>query len=484
MLRRSSTFPLALTLLIGQGLLNGCAVNPATGDADIVLMSEGKEISIGEEMHQELKDKGQFYDDVELQSYVDKIGQRLVAASDRPDLTFTFTVIDSPDINAFAIPGGYIYINRGLLAYLDSEAELAGVLAHEIGHVTGRHAVRQHRDKLTNSILSGMTYILTGSGDVADATKRVGTELVAGYGREMELEADATGAKYMHQAGYDTDALLEVIGVLKDQETYARVRARSSGRPSGTYHGVYSTHPRNDARLQQVIRTAASLDGYPDNPAIPGEFRRQVEGMAYGQSTLEDRDPNRFYHRKLGFSFKHPEDWTVDGGAQAIVTKPPSEDRKLTLTIDRRDRESDTEATLRKQVGEQTLSPPEKLEQDGITGHTAVVSDGTHTRRIAVFDLSGLTYTLTGEVNDQSQFQAADEEFKAIIESFRPMAKWEKQAPREGQTLHYVQVKRGWDIEKLASISPLADAENQLRLLNGFYPKGEPRTGDWIKVVQ
>ena len=123
--------------------LTGCAGNPATGGASVVVMSESKEAKIGQEMYAEIQKEGAIYDDRELQDYVNRVGQRLVANSDRPDLPFTFTVIDSPDLNAFATPGGYVYIHRGLLAYLDSEAELAGVLGHEIAHVTARHAARQ-----------------------------------------------------------------------------------------------------------------------------------------------------------------------------------------------------------------------------------------------------------------------------------------------------------------------------------------------------
>ena len=156
-------------------LAGGCAQNPATGGANVVVGTKGREVSIGEEMHQQIMDQGASYDDPELLAYVNEIGQRLVKASDTPDDTFTFTVIDSPDINAFATPGGFIYINRGLLAYLDNEAELAGVLAHEIGHVTARHAARQKTANVANQVIAATAYILTGSGELADASTMYGT---------------------------------------------------------------------------------------------------------------------------------------------------------------------------------------------------------------------------------------------------------------------------------------------------------------------
>ena len=247
-----------LTVLAWLTVLSACSSNPATGGADVTVMGKKTEVSIGDEMHEKMIAEGADYKDPELLEYVTRIGQRLVSNSDTPNAKFTFTIIDSPDINAFATPGGYIYINRGLMSYLDSEAELAGVLSHEIGHVTARHSARQKTASVTNQVLATTAYILTGSRDVADASTMYGTELLSGYGREHELEADGLGAEYMHKSGYDTEALLEVIGVLKDQEQFQRVKAKSSGKKVSTYHGLYATHPRNDKRLQTVIRKAES----------------------------------------------------------------------------------------------------------------------------------------------------------------------------------------------------------------------------------
>ena len=205
--------------LIASGAL--AALVLLSGCSDVTIMTQGKEISIGEEMHAKMMEEGADYKDPELQEYVRRIGQRLVDNSDRPDMNFTFTVIDSPDINAFATPGGYVYINRGLMVYLDNEAELSGVLAHEIGHITARHSARQQTANVTSQVLAATAYILTGSGDVADASKMYGTELVRGYGREHELEADGLGAEYMHKSGYDTDALPD------SENPTVRIRAES-----------------------------------------------------------------------------------------------------------------------------------------------------------------------------------------------------------------------------------------------------------------
>ena len=473
--RRLTSAGLALVLL------SGCAGNPATGGADVVVMTEGKEVAIGAEEHQKLVDAGQVYDDPELQAYIDRIGQRLVANSDKPDMTFTFTVLDTEMINAFAAPGGYVYISRGLLAYLDNEAELAGVLGHEIGHITARHHGRRQTASVTNQVVAVTAYILTRSSDVADASSMYGAELISGYGRDMELEADGLGAEYMHRTGYDVDALLEVIGVLKNQEQYQRVKAKSTGKPAGTYHGLYATHPRNDQRLQTVVQAAGELDpgAYVESPEIPGEFRRQLDGLVWGPSVQGQRAEDRYYHNKLAFTFEQPEGWDVQATSQAIVARAPDGSASLTLTIRRRDPKVAPQSVLQGSATG-TLRAGRELEQAGLKGYTSIATSGGESRRLAVIDYNNLSYLFQGEAAD---FAAMDTTLLEIIESFRPMD------PRERQTgtpryLGYIQVPRGATLASLAASTRIPDAENQLRLINGYYPRGEPRTGDWIKIIK
>ena len=253
-----------ILLLLGA---SGCATNPVTGDSDFAIVSETKEIEQGRRYHKSILAQYGVYDDPELQAYVNDIGQRLARKSHRSHLTFTFTVLDSPDINAFALPGGYIYITRGIMAYLDSEAELAGVLGHEIGHVTARHSVRQQSGQFAAGLLSVLIAATTGSQGLTNASQQLGTGLVRGYGRDHELEADRLGAEYLHSTNYDPESMLEVIGVLKDQEVYEKALAKKEKRTAIIYHGVFSTHPRNDDRLKTVVRAAKKLssESYRDS---------------------------------------------------------------------------------------------------------------------------------------------------------------------------------------------------------------------------
>jgi len=462
-------------LLLVSILVGACS---GTGGTSSTVTVGGRQVDVPDvtaDEHQRLIETIGIYDDPEVAAYVDGIGQLLVANSSMPDATFTFTVLDSPDINAFALPGGFIYVNRGLLAYLETEAELAGVIAHEIGHITENHHSRRATSQTTTTVLATTAYILTGSGDLYDAAQMYGAEVVSGFGRDMELEADAAGAEFMHRSGYDADALLSVIGVLKDQEMYRRVQAKASGKPTGTYHGLYASHPRNDLRLQTVIKTANSLDlaDQPENPEQPGVFRSHVEGLVFGASAQSQSEANRFYHNKLDFTFRYPEGWTVVQGSRDVTAQSADGSASVTITLSRLDA-GVTAGDYLASTASGALSDQRELEQFGLSGSTAIASAGGNSKRLAVLD-HRYRFLFEGT--------GADADALTVIESFRPLVAKET-AKGPSRTLHYVQVPRGATLESLSSGARIPDAEDQLRLINGYYPVGEPRIGDWIKTIR
>ena len=249
----------------------------------------------------------------------------------------------------------------------------------------------------------------------------------------------------------------------------------------GTYHGLYATHPRNDKRLQTVIRAAEDLErgDAVHDPEVPGEFRRHIEGLVWGESIQGERSETRYYHNKLAFTFEQPEGWTVKAGSRAIVASAADNSASLKLTLRRRD-PAGTPQSILKDSATGELSAGTPLEQAGLKGYTAIASSGGTSKRLAVIDYNNLSYLFEGQAED---FSAQDPALLGIIESFRPMD------PRERQTgtpryIHYIQVPRGATMESLAASIRIPDAENRLRLLNGLYPRGEPRTGDWIKVIK
>ncbi|WGL18142.1 M48 family metalloprotease [Microbulbifer bruguierae] len=466
----------------------GCAFNPATNRPDLVLMSEEKEIKIGREMHEKLVESTPIYNDPILTAYVEHVGQKVAKASDRPDLTYHFTIIDSQDINAFALPGGYVYINRGLLTYLHSEAEMAAVLAHEVGHITARHAVRQKTAATGAGVASVLSVLVTGSGVVGDVTNLWSTAAVKGYGRDMELEADRFGAQYMYNAGYDPQSMINVIALLKDQETFSRRRARIEGKKQQTYHGVFSSHPRNDVRLREVVEAAGKL---PEDKKVTKQeyYREKTEGIVYGNNAQES-EKNRFNHKSLGFSLLFPEGWKVENQRTAIVGTAPDNSATLSIRVDQRDGNQPADMALRGVYDVRTLEGDEALNQYSLEGHTGKLpTSGENTPdRVAVLFYGSRQYLLEGRISDKPKDKDAaaeyDNLFLTSIRSFRPLRKTDIVKP-DIKRLRYVQANDKTTFGSLARHMEIGEyAEEQLRLLNGYYPRGEPKPGEWIKIVQ
>lgn len=451
-------------------------------------LTESGEIAKGREMHEEMMSKGARYDDEELQAYIQKVGESLAAVSERPHLDWTFTVIDDENINAYALPGGFIYINRGLLAYMETEAQLAAVLGHEIGHVTAHHASRQRNAQAGNKLLQIVALLATRNYDVANTTNLLGTSLVRGYGRDHELEADRLGAVYLHTMGYDTEALIDVIGILKNQETYSKLKAKEAGRKTGSYHGVFSTHPRNDARLKTVVRAAKELGASPPSDVDPSEFRQQLEGLPWGRSVKPpQRQEDRFYHNKLNFTFAHPKEWKVDTGSKAISASEPDGKAKVEITILRREKDVAPRDFLSKHMDAKRLLRSEPLNQFRLQGHTGVThpKDGAE-KRLAVLYYGSLAYLFEASAADMASREEYDPAMFELIQSFRPMKAGERGSTKTGPAINFVQAKEGDTFAKLAKQNRRIgrDGENKLRLINGYYPTGEPTPGEWIKLVK
>jgi predicted Zn-dependent protease len=484
-----------LFLLIPLILIQGCARNPATGEADFVLMSESREIEIGREMHAKLMASAPVYDDDALQAYVNDIGQKVAKNADRPDLTYTFTIIDSPDINAFALPGGFIYINRGLIGYLQSEAQLAAVLAHEVGHVTARHGVRRDTAQkgagIGTGILSVVSVLTTGTSVMGDVANLYASAAVMGYGREMELEADRFGAQYLYNSGYDPQAMVEVIGVLKDHEGFMRLKAKDQGQKRQTYHGVFASHPRNDQRLREIVGEAGKLtqnQEHTDNLAI---FRQKTEGLVFGQNydtppPPQSTDPRRYIHAQLGFTLLFPEGWDVETQRTAIVAAPADDNAQLTLRLDRLQSNIGPSEYIRRQLGVPLLTKSEPFIQHGLIGHTGIkpAQGEGHPERIAVLYQANRVYIFTGSVNQSKDDADYDALFMDSIRSFQPVRVLNS-GKQQSKKIHYVIANEHTTFAALAQLSGIRPyAEEELRLLNNYYPSGEPTPGEWIKIVK
>lgn len=475
------------TAVIGLGALTltHCAQNPVTGDKDFVLMSEQQEIQMGAQAHQDVLKEYAALNNPALQAYVNEVGQRLAKQSHRPDLKWHFTVVDSPDVNAFALPGGYVYITRGIMAYLNSEAELAGVVSHEIGHVTARHGVRQQSTSTAAGLGAVLGAILVpGLGNQAGATllQTLAQSWTAGYGREHELESDRLGAQYLAKAGYNPQAMIEVIGVLKNQELFAAEQARREGKKPGTYHGTFDTHPSNDARLKQVVGEANKYA--VANPREGrSEYLHKLAGVYFGDSPDQGVIRNNaLLHEKLGLAIQFPKGWTVQNRPDRVMAVSPQGDALVELQ--QGPRNDNPLETLQKGL---KLDAGARYDSGNLGGYPAAFAAGAQQGKPVVATavvFNGTQYLIAGMAKDKPTYSRERNTLRGTINSFHAITPDEKRVARP-YVLKLVTAQPGMTMAALAQQSPLGDAaESQLRLMNDLYPRGEPTPGRLLKIVQ
>lgn len=475
-------------LVILLALTGACATNPATGGPDFVMMSEEKEIETGQTMHPQIMSQYRAYPDAELQEYVNRIGQKLAEHSDRPNLDYTFTVLDSDEVNAFATPGGFVYISRGLIAYLNSEAELAAVLSHEIGHITARHAVRQGARSKVFDALGGLASVATG-GAAGFLSDYVGGALIKGYSRDLELEADREGAEYLVRAGYGSEPMIDVVRILKNQELFEYARAEEEGREPRVYHGLFATHPDNDKRLREVIEAANKIDGRTVNESKRDEFLNYIDGMTYGKVGAGGVvSEGEFRHAKYGIGMRFPNGWSLASNRGRLESVSP--DRKSILILTRQELREDVSplTILTDRIGLKNLEDQETLNVNNVQGYTAMAPVanspfGKRPVRYAVFTDDKYAYVIAGANAEDSARRRDNFRIVSAMKSFRKLdARGQRSA--ETPSIAVVDANKGTTMERLASASPLTIyAEAQLRLLNDLYPEGEPEPGQKVKIV-
>lgn len=469
---------LALPLLL---LLADCAQNPVTGGQDFVVMSEAQELSLGFKADQEVKRQYPLYDLHGLAKYVDEVGQRLARQSHRNNLSYSFTVVDSAEINAFALPGGHVYITRGILAYLNSEAELAAVLGHEIGHVTARHSVRQmsaaQGADIALSIASIFSPALRNQG-VQNITSLLGNALLSGYGREHELESDRLGAEYMARVGYDTHAMIRVIGALKNQELFDAEAALQESRAPRAYHGLFASHPDNDTRLKQVIADASRYGGgkLDDGRAV---YLARTSGLVYGDNAHQGIiRAGHFYHDELGLALKPPERWSSANLPDKLVMSAPGEEARLEMTAQKKPAATPQEflrRALRIDAGETDISPI-----NGLPAATLMARG----RFFAVIYFGNQAYLFAGAARSPELLARHQETMRASVRSFHALTDAERKFARP-LAIKLLAADAGTRFAELARVSPLGrNAEGHLRLINAMYPAGEPKPGQAVKVVE
>ena len=493
-----------LSLIIVPALLTGCGsamVNPVTGQSERSVMSEANEIAQGQKAHEEVLREYGVVKNARLQAYVNDLGQRLAQSSHRNNLQWHFTVLDSPEINAFALPGGYVYVTRGLMAYMEDEADLAGVIGHEIGHVTARHgAQRATRSQDAGLGVFAATVLgavlesqgLAGAGQAASqVSQTVASGYIASYGREQELQADSLGAEYLSRSNYDPKNMVNVITALKNHERFTADQARAEGRAAPASGSWLSSHPSNDQRLQSITQLAAQYagqrkSGYNDEGR--SRYLQVISGMGFGDGEAQGVTRGRqFFHEPLGIALTAPFGWRIVNDADAITVINPGRDAGLIVKAVPPQAGRSHEEVIR------NILQPEQGRSERLVINGLQASHFVGARRNAQGQMQDIEATVVSGPNNHlylmvysarnpGALQFARRQLQEAHDSFRAISAAERAAARPWviQTVPY---PRG-GFSELARRSPLEQAEQQLRLINGYYGGGEPRTGQLVKAVE
>lgn len=472
---------------LASACLSGCTVNPATGARTFTGgLSTDEEVRIGREQHPQIvKQFGGECGSPDFRRYVDSIGQLLARTVERRELQYTFTVLNSPIVNAFAISGGYVYVTRGLVELADNEAQLAGVMAHELGHVTALHHARRYGQGLLATVLLGGLAV-AGGGSLAQVGQLGATALLQSYSRENEFEADDLAMRYMSRAGYDPRELAVFLAKLRAN---SRLTARLMGRSPDEIDqfDFMATHPAPVERVQRASSNAAATA--VAQPMTGAEiYLDKLDGLLSGDDPEQGFVRGRvFVHPELGFAFEVPEGFRLFNSAQRVAAVGPG---GAQILFDRAFKPAEGPMTAYLQQVWARRAPLDGVERldinglDAATGTTrARTNKGTMDLRLVAIRLGPAEIyrfmfatppRLTGELS---------EALRRTTYSFRRLDP--KEASRfKPLRVRVVRVRPGETVQSLAQRMAFADfKEERFRVLNGILDGRGVRPDQRVKII-
>ena len=480
MLNKKRVLPVAL--LFSLLIQASCARNPVTGQRELTLISEAQEIAYGREAHPQILSEFGRVEDPELQAYLDRVGQKLASISHRPDLEWHFNVVDVPVINAFALPGGYIYFTREILIYMNSEAELAGVLGHEIGHVTARHAVSQISKSQLLGLGLGVGSVLSPTVYQLSDFAQLGLGLLSlKYSRDDERQSDQLGVEYMSKAEYDPREVSKFFTV------FQQIR----GQQNESVPNWLSSHPAPPDRIRATAREAENLVRLdPDSKRIVdrGPFLMRIDGLVFGENPREGfQSEGEFVHPELRFKIRFPEGWTLQNSKQSVLSVAPGGSAALRLTL--AETSSDTPEQYARQIAQQPGVELLQGEATRIGGHPAFLGryrfedEGGQLAGLAAFiSFGGNLYEILALTSTQ-EFERYSTSFQDSLTSFSTLTdpkilnvqpdRVRIRVVREGETLGQIAEEVG---------HPRVDAE-ALSRLNRLDTDQPLSAGSFVKIV-
>lgn len=483
----------ALALAAIAALLSGCmqATSPATGRTFTTSVSEQQEAQIGAEEHPKIiAEFGGVYDEIPaLNRYVDSVGQFVAATSERPEVKYTFTVLNSADINAFALPGGYIYITRGLLALAVNEAEMAGVLGHEVGHVTARHTAerigRTQQAQIGATLGTLLGAVLGGEQGaqmMGSLSNEVAQNYLGHYSQSQEFEADTLGVRYLKRATYDSQAMASFLGAL-NAHTHLQARLAGNEEAADAY-SMKQSHPRTAERVQQAINAS----GPPEANAMLGrnEYMKQIDGLMYGddpsQGFVRGRD---FIHPDMKFAFTVPQGWKIQNQPDAVV----AQGQNGAMIFDMGPANvGDLAGYVQSQWEPKAkVENVQRINVNGMEGATGLTK-GSVNNQPAIFRLLAVRFVDNRVYRfmfaaPQNAFNAQDATFGNVANSFRQISASEA-ANLKAKRIRLVTVQSGDTIESLANRMQVDEAKlDWFKVLNRLDGGQALQVGQVVKIV-
>ena len=472
-----------LILVVLLGLVAACATNPVTGRRELAFMSEAQEIAIAQESDAQIKEEMGVYNDPELQAYVNDMGQRMARISERPLLPWRFTVVDVPAVNAFAVPGGAIYVTRGILPFLDSEAELAGVIGHEIGHVTARHSAQQYTQQVSGQVgLLALGIFVPQARPFGQLSSQALGVLFMKYGRDDELQADRLGARYEATLGWDpagAPAFLSTLGRL----------AEAAGDRRGVPNWM-STHPEPLSRVRDIQPMVAELKSAGGSFVTNRDaWLRRIDGVVYGDNPEQGlARGSAFLHPVLRFQIDFPDQWEIANSPQQVVVEAPSGDALMILRGVQQPEGQNIQAIAgnsMRTAGFRTIEG-EAVTINELDAYLGVYEGrieglGAVTMRAAHIRHDGQIYLVTG-IAPPDGFGQADGAFLASIRSFRRLSAAEAEAIHPNRVDLYI-VRTGDTWQSIAERSGGVVTPETLAIMNKATLATQPQTGARIKIV-
>jgi len=453
-----------------------CATNPVTGKSELSLVSEQQEIQMGQQGAQQVAQEVGLVKDQALQNYLQTVGSGIASKSERPNLPWTFRAVDDPSPNAFALPGGYVFVTRGLLDLMNNEAELASVLGHEIGHVTARHSVHQMSEQQLAQLALGVGAILSPTvAQLGGAASQGLGLLFLKYSRDDERQADDLGFRYALNQGYDVRYMDDVFRSLQ------RLGEASKESPLPSW---LATHPGEAERIQTIDSKLAQLQPaqLANTKVNAREYLQRVNGLVYGADPRNGFfQGNTFYHPDLRFQISLPSGWQGQNLSQAVIAVSPQQDGIIQLTLAQG---NSPEAAARAFLSQRGIQPGQASQQT-VNGVPAVAStfqaqteQGVIQGLAAFFTYNGATYQVIGYAPAQ-RFGAYESAFRQSLGSFAPVTD-SRVLNVQPKKLNVVSLPQQMTLAEFAqrnpSTIPLAELAivNQVEDPNKALPAGTP----------